>query len=268
MRRQGAHCYEQRHLGGIPTSISHVGFAGRLIKFDASVHVVIKENTFDNTSPHQSNSRLVIVLIALAAASGAIEIAGQYFGSRTIVYIFKPLTMVFIIGVALLGVSDLKSYRNLILAALCCSLAGDVFLMLPSDQFVPGLLSFLLAHLFYIAAFRTQPSGMLSTWFGVACVAYGGLMLWLLFPYLGEMKLPVLIYLVVVLVMAWQALCRWAASRNRRALLAALGAVLFVVSDSMIAINRFYGRFSLADVLIMATYFAAQWLIAMSVART
>jgi uncharacterized membrane protein YhhN len=239
---------------------------GQLLEFDASVHVVIRENTYENATPPQEN-RLVIVFTALAAASGAIEIAGQAVESRTIVYIFNPLTMVFIIGIALIGTSELRSYRKLVVAALCCSLAGDVLLMLPSDQFVPGLLSFLVAHTFYIAAFRTRPSGLLSTWFGLACLAFGSIMLWLLFPFLGDMKLPVLIYLIVVLLMAWQALTRWAMNRNGRTLLAALGASLFVVSDSMIAMNRFYARFSLAGLLIMLTYFLAQWLIAMSVGR-
>jgi uncharacterized membrane protein YhhN len=65
--------------------------------------------------------------------------------------------------------------------------------------------------------------------------------------------------------MAWQAASRWATNRNSQAGLAALGAMLFVASDSMIAINRFYGRFRLADLLILATYFVAQWLIALSV---
>lgn len=214
----------------------------------------------------QERTRSIVALTALAAICAAVEIGGQYFGPRTIVYIFKPLTMVFIIVIALIRVCEFKGYRNLIVAALCCSLIGDVFLMLPSDQFVPGLLSFLIAHLFYLAAFRTRPSGLPSAWCGLACVAYGSLMLWFLFPYLGNMKLPVSIYLVVILLMAWQALSRWVANPHPRAVLAALGAILFVASDSMIAISRFYGRFRLADLLILATYFVAQWLIALSVA--
>lgn len=214
----------------------------------------------------QRRTRLIVALTALAAISAAIETGAQYFGPRTIVYIFKPLTMVFIIGIALIRVCEFKGYRNLIVAALCCSMAGDLFLMLPGDQFVFGLLSFLIAHLFYIAAFRTRPSGLSAAWCGLACVAYGSLMLWFLFPYLGDMKLPVSIYLVVILLMAWQALSRCVAKRHPRAVLAALGAILFVASDSMIAISRFYGRFRLSDLLILATYFVAQWLIALSVA--
>jgi len=215
----------------------------------------------------QKRTRSIVALTALAAISAAIEIGAQYFGPRTIVYIFKPLTMVFIIVIALIGVCEFKGYRQLIVAALCCSLAGDVFLMLPSDQFVPGLLSFLIAHLFYIAAFRTRPSGLSSALSGLACVAYGSLMLWLLFPHLGAMKLPVSIYLVVILVMVWQALSGWVTKGRADAGLAALGAVLFAASDSMIAVDRFTGGFRLAELLILATYFTAQWLIALSIRR-
>jgi uncharacterized membrane protein YhhN len=215
--------------------------------------------------PFQKRARLVIALTALAAISAAIEIGAQYLGPRTIVYIFKPLTMVFIIAIALIRVCEFRGYRNLIVAALCCSLAGDVFLMLPADRFVSGLLTFLIAHLFYIAAFRTRPSGSSSAWCGLACVAYGSLMLRFLFPYLGDMKLPVSIYLVVILLMAWQALNGWVTNRRAGAGLAALGAVLFVASDSMIAINRFTGGFRLAELLILATYFTAQCLIALSI---
>lgn len=212
-------------------------------------------------------TRLIVAFTALAVVSAAVEIGAQYFGPRILVYILKPLTMVLIIIIAAAGVRDRNGYRNLIVAGLCCSLAGDVFLMLPTDQFVPGLLSFLIAHLFYIGAFRTRPSGLLSALCGVTCVLYGILMLWFLFPHLGDMKLPVSTYLVVILVMAWQALNRWAANSEAGARLAALGAILFVASDSMIAINRFYARFHLAELFILATYFSAQCLIALSIRR-
>jgi uncharacterized membrane protein YhhN len=215
----------------------------------------------------QKRTRLIVALTALAAISAAVEIEAQYFGPRTIVYIFKPLTMIFIIVIALIMVSEFKGYRKLVVAALCCSLVGDVFLMLPSDQFVPGLVSFLIAHFFYIAAFRARPSGLPSALSGLACVVYGSLMLLFLFPHLGAMKLPVSIYLVVILVMVWQALSGWVTKRRAGAGLAALGAVLFAASDSMIAVDRFTGGFRLAELLILATYFTAQCLIALSIRR-
>lgn len=221
---------------------------------------------FDKAGPGlQKHTRVILALTALAAISAAVDIAAQSSGPRTIVYIFKPLTMIFIISIAVIRESESSGYRSLVVAALCCSLAGDVFLMLPTDQFVPGLLSFLIAHLFYIAAFRSRPSGVPSALCGLACVAYGTLMLWLLFPHLGAMRLPVSIYLVVILVMVWQALSRWVTTRRAGAGVAALGAVLFASSDSMIAVDRFYGQVHLAALLILAPYFTAQCLIALSI---
>ena len=219
-----------------------------------------------NEFPFQTRSRLIVALTSLAAITAAIDIAAVYFGPRTNVYVFKPLTTVLIIVIALTVEGERRGYRRLIVAGLCFSLVGDVLLMLPSDQFVPGLLSFLIAHLFYIAAFRSRIKGSTSARTALGCVAYGSFMLWLLFPRLGDMKLPVSIYLLVILAMAWQALNRWAITQSRGAMFAAAGAILFVASDSMIALHRFFSPFRLAELLILVTYFTAQWLIAISVA--
>ena len=204
-------------------------------------------------------------MTSLAAMTAAIDIAAGYLGSRTAVYIFKPLTTVLIIVIALTVEGEWRGYRRLIVAGLCFSLVGDVLLMLPSDQFIPGLLSFLIAHFFYIAAFRSRITGATSARNALACVAYGSFVLWLLFPRLGEMKLPVSIYLLVILTMAWRALNRWAIAQSRGAMFAAAGAILFVASDSTIAFNRFFRAFRLAELFILVTYFTAQWLIAISV---
>lgn len=229
----------------------------------------LNHETAIESSGLQTGSRLIIALTALTAISAAITIAAGYLGSRTTVYIFKPATMIFIIIIGVIalmtGTRQNARYCNLIIAGLCCSIVGDVFLMLPSDQFVPGLISFLIAHLFYIAAFRSRPSGSKAAWYGAACVVYGSLMFWILSPGLGELKLPVAVYLLMILTMAWRAWNRWAATRQAGAALAAIGAMFFVVSDSAIAINRFRVRFLLAELLILATYFAAQWLIALSI---
>ena len=88
-----------------------------------------QETAFDDRSLAVKNrARLIVALTALAAISAAVEIGVQYFSPRTIVYIFKPLTMVFIIVIALIRVCEFKGYRNLVVAF--GSLAGDVFLML------------------------------------------------------------------------------------------------------------------------------------------
>jgi uncharacterized membrane protein YhhN len=210
---------------------------------------------------------LTAILTLLAILSAALHIRAEYHGPRVHVYLFKPLTMVFILLIAVqAGWPDVSRYKVAIIAGLLFSLAGDVFLMLPSDRFVAGLVSFLVAHLFYIAAF-TSGTGFGFSWRLLPCAIYGILIFSILAPHLGKMKLPVVVYMVVILVMAWQAWERWHQTGQSTALLASLGAVLFVVSDSALAVNRFRGPYKMARVLTLSTYFAAQWLIALSVGQ-
>ena len=84
-------------------------------------------------------------------------------------------------------------------------------------------------------------------------------------PHTGKMTIPVIVYAVVILFMLWQALERWGSARSHSALLAAIGAVLFVVSDAILAYNRFVQQFTLARLVNLSTYYLAQWLIALSV---
>lgn len=202
----------------------------------------------------------------LAILSASLHIRAEYYGPRYHVYLFKPLTMVFILPIAVqAGKPDPLRYKYAIIAGLPFSLAGDVFLMLPSDRFVAGLVSFLFAHLCYIAAF-TSGTGFGFSWRSLApFVIYGIFMFSILSPHLGKMQLPVLVYMVVILVMAWQAWERWSWTGQSAGLLAFLGAVLFLISDSALAVNRFRGPYKSAQALILSTYFAAQWLIARSV---
>ncbi|MFY9611648.1 MAG: lysoplasmalogenase [Blastocatellia bacterium] len=202
----------------------------------------------------------------LTLSLGVLNIAALYAGYTPLVYLTKPATMLVILTLAVVETDRAPSrYANLVLIGLACSLVGDVLLMLPSDQFVPGLVSFLVAHLFYIAAFRSGLAGFGPAWLALPFFAYGLAAFWILLPGLGELKLPVAVYLVVILTMAWQTAVRWNAIRDRSCLFAFAGALLFVISDSIIAFNRFHTRFYLAEALIMSTYFTAQWLIALSV---
>jgi uncharacterized membrane protein YhhN len=188
------------------------------------------------------------LLVVLAAVSAFLHIRAEYGGARHQVYIFKPLTITFIILIVILaGTPDPSRYRLAIVAGLICSLAGDIFLMLPSDRFVAGLLSFLGAHLFYVAAFTSEIGFRFSLWSSIPAAILGVFMLAFLLPYLGKMKLE-----------------RWTYTGQRVAMLAFFGAVFFLVSDSALAINRFRGQYKSAPALILGTYFAAQCLIALS----
>lgn len=207
---------------------------------------------------------LTSILTLLAILSASIHIRAEYRGPRQHIYIFKPLTMVFILLIATLGQATLPFYKYMIITGLVFSLAGDVFLMLPSDRFVAGLVAFLIAHLFYIAAFASEISALI--WWPLVPAAICGIVIYtVLAPSLGKLKLPVLIYVVGILIMVWLAWERWSQTGQSGALLASVGAVLFVISDTILAINRFRGTFKPARALNLTTYFAAQWLIASSV---
>ncbi len=207
------------------------------------------------------------VLSALALISGLVHVgAAQVGGPRWLVYVFKPLTTSLILLIALVAPAPVSAvYQGLVVAGLAFSLAGDVFLMLPEDRFLPGLASFLVAHIGYVAAFASR-SGLQATWGGaLPFLLYGAAMLLILWPYLGRMKAPVIGYMIVISLMGWQALEQWLATGQFAALLALFGAGLFIVSDSALAVARFRKPFPGVQVLVLGTYYLAQWLIALSI---
>jgi uncharacterized membrane protein YhhN len=206
--------------------------------------------------------RVLSVAILLLAV---LNIRAVFAGAHEQVYVFKPLTTILIAVLAATanGGADAR-YRARVVAGLVCSLAGDVFLMLPGDWFVPGLASFLVAHLCYIAAF-TRGGWRASPAPAVACGGYLMLLMWWLLPQAGDVRVPVAVYGVVICTMAWQAIERRLALGSAAAMLGALGAVLFVISDTALAVNRFASPYWLAPLAVMGTYVPAQWLIALSV---
>ena len=206
------------------------------------------------------------VLTALTIVSGIVAIIGHYAGPRWIIYVFKPLTTILILAIAFLGgAASSPIYKIAIQIGLVFSLAGDVLMMLPSDQFMPGLVSFLIAQICYIVAFTSGKGFSFKLASLIPVLVYGVIIYALLSPHLGKMRLPVIAYMIVILAMAWQAWERWSALGERAALFALIGAVLFVLSDTLLALNRFRGAFAADRALTLGTYYAAQWLIASSV---
>jgi uncharacterized membrane protein YhhN len=211
-----------------------------------------------------SSSGLAIIS-TLVVISALMHLRAEYYGPKRNTYLFKPLTMLLIILIAAKAKNPVSEfYRYAIVAGLVCSLAGDIFLMLPRERFIAGLFSFLLAHLCYIAAFMFEGAHAFRLLYAIPFLVYGALMLRVLLPGLGSMKTPVIIYMLVIILMAWSALNRWLQTSQEGSAPAFTGAMLFVVSDSILALNRFKRRFPSAQLYIMTTYFMAQWLIALS----
>jgi uncharacterized membrane protein YhhN len=215
-----------------------------------------------------ANSLLPLISFAAVLTAG-LTIAGHYVKPPrpVLIYIFKPLTTILILLVALLpGIFLSDPYARLIIIGLLFSLAGDIFLVLPDDRFVQGLVAFLFAHISYILAFHEGAAapGFLRVLLGL--LAFGAVVL----AYISKgvparMRIPVIAYIVVILLMASLAVGRAMAQPSTKTLSAAIGALLFMASDGTLSVNRFRYPFRLAEGVVLLTYFAAQWLIAMSV---
>lgn len=199
----------------------------------------------------------VLALLAIIAAAR---------GWRRGVYVLKPLTTLLIIGFAAHLPSTLPFYKPLMMAGLCFSLAGDVLLMLPRDRFVAGLVAFLAAHLVYIGAFTGGGAVFrVTAWVIVPFLAYAAVLLRILLPHVPRALRPaVIVYAAALLVMAWQAAERGAAGVPG-GMVAAIGGVLFVISDSALALDRFRRPVRGAEPLVLTTYWAAQTLIVLSI---
>ncbi|MFN8439487.1 MAG: lysoplasmalogenase [Caldilineaceae bacterium] len=214
----------------------------------------------------------LILATAVVVVSGTLHILAEYNGRRWHVYLLKPLTTWTILLVAVLANPDIAEtgrasfYQSMIIGGLVFSLAGDVFLMLPQDRFIPGLFSFLVAHLLYIAAF-TNLAGLhnRSGWLYWPFLLIALLMLAYLWRAVGKLRIYVIAYMLVISVMAWQGAEYWFESGTTASAVAAVGALLFLVSDSVLAIDRFRTKFATASIVVLSTYYVAQLLIAWSV---
>jgi uncharacterized membrane protein YhhN len=182
------------------------------------------------------------------------------------IYVLRPLTGLLIIGIAALGRSAAPpTYKYFILGGLSLSLAGDAFMMLRRKRFELGLAAFLLAHICYIAAFRTGMLPRFALQPLLPLVIFAALLLRTLLPYLGKMKYPVLLYVAVITAMAALAAGRYIQWGGGKPLFAFAGAALFLASDAVLAYNRFAKPIPRAQIIILGTYFTAQTLIALSV---
>lgn len=207
---------------------------------------------------------LVILFFLLLIA----DIVAIETGNTLLQNITKPLLMP-VLAVFFLVHAGPHSHhlRKWMLAALFFSWAGDVLLMFQekfSDFFLFGLSAFLLAHIFYIVFFHwiRVKEGVKGNLFLLLPVAayYTGLIIWLS-PYLGEMKMPVRIYGIVISFMLMLALHMLYIRNKKAGRMMVAGAILFILSDSVLAINKFYNPFEFAGTVIILTYGLAQLLL-------
>ena len=207
-------------------------------------------------------SLLYSSLVALAAG---LAILGHYAELAPLHWLFKPLTTLLLPLWLWRQPAVEVGYRRWVLLGLLLSTAGDVFLMLPVDLFLPGLLSFLLAHISYLVAFRQRSPWVSVGWPFLLYAAVAAAVMTVLWPHLpGTLRAPVALYVIALAGMAAQATAVWRQRRGRLTALAAAGAACFVASDATLAWNRFVHAFDLAPLLVLISYWLAQWMIAQS----
>ncbi len=209
--------------------------------------------------------------ILLATAAAGLTIAGKLLGAAWMVWIFKPLTTLIIVAVAVARARAGEArradaaYARAVLCGLVLSLAGDV-LLIPEGLFVAGLVAFLLAHVAYLIAFTRDCPPLARRWPFAAVAAIAAALLLVLWPALpAGLRLPVLAYVLMLGLMTAQALARAAHRGDHAARLAGIGALLFMASDALLAFDRFHTALPLAPVLVLGTYWPAQMLIARSI---
>jgi uncharacterized membrane protein YhhN len=196
----------------------------------------------------QQQAKIIFGIYALVVM---LELLFIYFDEPQLRWFTKPLLM----PLLMLGFYVASANRNgtlfyLILFALLLSWAGDVLLQM-NGMFIPGLISFLLAHVCYIIYFsktgkHTKGLIQLKPLIALPVLLYILLLLYLLFPYLDTLKIP---------------LNTKYKSKNIVSLFFITGALLFVISDSLLAINLFAYKHLMLSLLVMITYSSAQYLI-------
>lgn len=205
-------------------------------------------------------------LTHVTAAACLALLISLHFSFITGVVVAKVLASTGFIAVAVACGALQSTYGRILLAGLCCSWFGDMFLVSQSERvFLYGLVAFLLGHLAYIAAFISL--GLDRRWLlltAMPLAAAAILVLRWLAPHVPQpLFYPVVTYTIVISVMVLTAL----GARGKGApFIVALGALLFYFSDLSVAMLRFVDRDAAAFFWGLPFYYGAQLLLAHSVA--
>ena len=205
----------------------------------------------------------------------SIDLFAVYTGNETVRYGSKSMLMPLLIGLFAFSTKGLpSSLKKWIVLALTFSWLGDVFLLFEGSDdlyFLAGLVAFLVAHVWYLILFKriTKLHGVQVKFLPIiiGIIYYFGFMYVLKPSTLGSFEWPVRIYGAVLLLMFMAALHMAYISKPACALLVIAGASLFVISDSLLAMNKFYKQFEYAGIAVMLTYGTAQLLITLGATK-
>jgi uncharacterized membrane protein YhhN len=206
----------------------------------------------------------LIVLIEL--------ISGSIDALSILHYVFKPAIVISLLIFFFLKCKSInKSLRLLIILALWFSLAGDILLMFVEkspNYFLFGLVAFLLAHIMYVIAFLKHRNKALNAyWFMALLMIFAVSLFYVIQDGLKEMLVPVIIYMLVILCMSATAYLRKGTVSKLSYTLVFIGALFFLWSDSILALNKFYEPLPFSNISIMLTYAIAQFLIILGIVK-
>jgi uncharacterized membrane protein YhhN len=228
------------------------------------------------------------ILQELYFLAAFIDLLSETYGNETLQFFSKPLLMLFLMAYYISTVKGRNAFHYLILGALTFSWLGDIALMFVAsiahpgtlmgvhkspDYFLIGLGCFFVAHIFYIIAFTQvtdrsiKPLLPSRIWIIIPLVIYAGALLSILLPniYANErsrfLVVPVTAYALAIGTMVALSINRYKRVNDRSFALVFGGAVLFLFSDSIIALNNFVRPLPFAGLLIMSLYIVGQYFI-------
>jgi uncharacterized membrane protein YhhN len=202
------------------------------------------------------------LLLVAAAGVAAADWIAVWRRPSSVESVLKPLTLVLLIGVAVAVDPVDDGQRLWFVAALVLSLAGDVFLLPAVDRFVAGLASFLLAHVAYVVGFwQVEPRRETAVVAVLLLAPVAVRVVGAVRRHEPELTVPVVIYISVIAAMVASAL------RYGNAV-GMVGAGLFAVSDSILAIDRFDRHRRWMPTAVMVTYHGAQALLVLSLVQS
>lgn len=194
------------------------------------------------------------------------------FTSEDILYLICKPSIMIMLGLHYVVNRQDQVFSKSLLLAIIFSCVGDTLLMFDGTYeafFMYGLGAFLVAHIFYILAYRQHQSsdtsnelqGLQKIRYAFPIILAGTGLVVILYGRLHALKIPVVIYAIVLTAMVLAALFRFGKTSSSSFARVFGGAILFMISDSLIAINRFLEPLPKAGLWIMITYVAAQYLI-------
>jgi uncharacterized membrane protein YhhN len=220
-----------------------------------------------NVNTTKKNFTIIfIAIVFIELLCGNIESLSQFH------YITKPSIVTVLIIFFLRQRSHLNTYTKIVtLLALVFSLFGDVLLMFVDKSprfFIGGLIAFLIAHIMYILVFlKKRNTKIKPVIFIVLLFTYASGLFYLLKDGLSSMLIPVLAYVFVILTMATTAYLRKESVSKISYNLVFIGALFFLLSDSILATNKFYKPLEFSGISIMLTYAIAQYLIVLGILK-